>query len=109
MAGEFLSSDVNISFNAFMDTILHHYNTAFPLKSVYKNKIRKNKWIAQGIRNSCKKDEIVKWSKKQQNLSSDMVQYITRYQIIYKRVIKEAKKIANDKYVPRAQNEMKAM
>jgi hypothetical protein len=30
--------------------------------------------------------------RKQQNLSSEMVEYITRYQIIYKRVIKEAKK-----------------
>jgi hypothetical protein len=33
--------------------------------------------------------------KKQQNLSKDMLDYITRYKIIYKRVIKEAKKIEN--------------
>jgi hypothetical protein len=38
-----------------------------------------------------------------------MVEYFTRYQIIYKRVIKEAKKPANNKYVSRAQNKMKAM
>jgi hypothetical protein len=38
-----------------------------------------------------------------------MVEYITRYQIIYKGVIKEAKKIVNHKYVSRAQNKMKAM
>jgi hypothetical protein len=51
----FLSSDVNIRFNAFMDTILHHCNIAFPLKIVYMSKIRKNKWITQGIQHSCKR------------------------------------------------------
>jgi hypothetical protein len=88
--------------------ILHHYNTAFPLKTAYKSKIRKNRWITQGIRNS-KRMRLLNGLKKQQNLSSDMVEYITRYRIIYKRVIKEAKKLANDKYVSRAQNKMKAM
>jgi hypothetical protein len=38
----FLRLDLNISFNAFMDMILHHSNTVFPLKTVYMSKIRKN-------------------------------------------------------------------
>jgi hypothetical protein len=104
----FLSSDVNTSFDAFMDMILHHYNTAFSLKTAYMSKI-KNKWITQGIRNSCKRMKLLNGLKKQQTLPSDMVEYITRYQIIYKKVIKEAKKTANDKYVSRAQNKMKAV
>jgi hypothetical protein len=38
-----------------MDTILYYYNTTFPLKTVYMSKTRKNKWITQGIQNSCKR------------------------------------------------------
>lgn len=51
----FSNSDANASFNVFMDTILYYYNTAFPLKTVYMSKTRKNKWITQGICNSCKR------------------------------------------------------
>jgi hypothetical protein len=47
--------------------------------------------------------------KKLYNLSRDMQDYINRYQIIYKNVIKGAKRRANDKYVLRAKNKTKAM
>jgi hypothetical protein len=47
--------DANASFKAFMDLIIFYYNIAFPLKTVYMCKTRKNKWATQGIRNSCKK------------------------------------------------------
>jgi hypothetical protein len=40
--------------------------------------------------------------KKHNNLSRDMQDYINRYHFIYKRLIKEAKRIDNDKYVLRA-------
>jgi hypothetical protein len=43
--------------------------------------------------------------RKQYNLAWEMQEYVKRYQIIYKRVIKEAKR--NDKYVSRANNKTK--
>jgi hypothetical protein len=45
---------------------------------------------------------------KKHNISRDMQDYIKRY-FIYKRVIKEAKRIDNDKYVLRAKNKTEAM
>jgi hypothetical protein len=70
------SSDVNASFNAFMDMILYYYNIAFPLKTVYMIKIRKKKWITQGIQNSCKRMRLLNGLKKKHNLSKKMMEYI---------------------------------
>jgi hypothetical protein len=71
------------------------------------SKTRKNKWITQGIRNSCKNMRLLNSLKKQHNLSNEMLDYIMRYKEIYKGVIKVAKKIENDKYVSRSPNNMK--
>jgi hypothetical protein len=92
MAGVFLKLNVNTSFNAFMDSIFYNYNIAFALKTVYRRNIEKNKWITQGICNSCKRMRVLNGLRKQYNLSRVMQEYIKRYEIIYKRVIKEAKK-----------------
>jgi hypothetical protein len=54
------------------------------------------------------KDQIVKWINTRYNIFRDMQDYINRYQIIYKRCIKDAKQRANDKYVLRAKNKKKA-
>jgi hypothetical protein len=88
----FSNSDANSSFNVFMDMILFYYDIAFPLKTVYMSKTRRNKWITQAIRNSCKRMRLLNGFIKQHNLSRDMLDYITRYKKIYKRVIKEAKR-----------------
>lgn len=47
---------VNTKFNLFLDTFLHHFNLAFPLK-IKKQLTTKPKksWITQGIIISCKK------------------------------------------------------
>ena len=47
--------------------------------------------------------------RKNTNLTTDTKDNITRYQVIYKRVIREAKKRENDKYVLNAKNKTKAM
>jgi hypothetical protein len=52
--GGLLNSGTNTSFNAFVDTILYHHNTAFPLKTVNRSNIKKNKCITQGINYSPK-------------------------------------------------------
>jgi hypothetical protein len=51
----FSNSDVNITFNAFMGTIHHHFDRAFPLKTVYLSNQMRRKWITQGITTSSKK------------------------------------------------------
>jgi hypothetical protein len=38
-----LNLDVNTSFNAFMDSILYHYNIAFPLRTVYRSNTEKKR------------------------------------------------------------------
>jgi hypothetical protein len=73
------SSDVNVSFNAFMVMILYYYSIAFPLKTVYMSKIRKKKWITQGIQNSCKRMILLNGLKKQHNMSKETLEYINRY------------------------------
>jgi hypothetical protein len=75
----FSNADANSSFNAFMDTFLYYFNIAFPLKTVYMSKTRKNKWLTQGIQISCKKMRLLNGFKKQYNLSKDMLDYIMRY------------------------------
>jgi hypothetical protein len=75
----------------FYGQILYYYNISFPLKTVYMSMTRRNKWITQGIQNSCKRMRLLNGFKKQHNLSRDMLDYITRYKKIYKRVVKEAK------------------
>jgi glycyl-tRNA synthetase beta subunit len=92
-----------------MDLILYHYNIAFLLKTVCRSNIEKSKWITKGISNSCKRMRVINGLRKQYNLSREMEGYINRYEISYRRVIKEAKRKENDKYVFRANNKTKAM
>jgi hypothetical protein len=92
-----------------MDTIHHHFDRAFPLKMVYLSNQMRKKWITQGIRTSSKKMSFLKGLKKYLNLSRETQDYINRYKIIYKRVIKEAKRREKDRYVLRAKNRTKAM
>jgi hypothetical protein len=52
---------------------------------------------------------IFKRTKKYLNLSREAQDYINQYQIIYKRIIKEAKRRENNRHVFRAKNRTKAM
>ena len=47
--------------------------------------------------------------RKNKNLTKDTQDYVTRYRVIYKRVIRGAKKRVNVPYVANAQNKTKAM
>jgi len=47
--------------------------------------------------------------KRRFTLTSEVLWYIKKYQSIYKRVLKEAKKRDNDRYVTEAANKTKAM
>jgi hypothetical protein len=86
----FLSDDVNTSFNAFMSMFTYYFKTIY-VKDQYENT-----WITQGLKVYSKKMQFLNSLKRTKNLSRESLDYIKRYQIIYNRVIKEAKKRKND-------------
>jgi hypothetical protein len=73
------------------------------------NELNRNRWITQGIKIYTKRMQFLNGLKKNTNCTREPQDYINRYQVIYKRVIKEAKKRENNKYVTRTKNKIKAM
>jgi hypothetical protein len=60
--------------------------------------------MTQKMPNFCKRMRWLSDLKKPCHLSSQMQDYLNSYEIIYKRVIKEAKRKKNDKYVLKDKN-----
>jgi hypothetical protein len=94
-----LNTEVNTKFNIFMDSILYYYNIAFPLKSSYLKESSKNRWITKGIQISSTRMRFLNILRKTNNLPKKTQDYIFRYRVIYRRVIREAKIRENDRYV----------
>jgi len=70
-----------------MDTFHYYFNTAFPVKESIVNK-----WITKGIIVSRNKLRLLYNIKRSMNLPMESVKYILDYQLIYRKVIKEAKR-----------------
>jgi hypothetical protein len=102
-------SDVNSSLEAFLDTFLHCFNIAFPLKKVnlrdWPNKI----WLSNGLIVSSERLQTLNNLKRTVTLTDEALVYIANYQRIYERVLKEAKERENDRYVIESANRPKAM
>jgi len=81
---------------------------AFTLDFRRRKKSLRNGWITQGIRLSSQKLRFLKM-KKQSNLIKDAKMYIAKYTIIHRRVIREAKRRENDKYILHANDRSKAV
>jgi hypothetical protein len=109
MAEVLSNCGVNSKFNIFMDTILYDFNIAFPLKSYYVREPNRNRWITQGLKISSKRMHFLNSLRKNKNLTKDTQDYVTRYRVIYEKVIRGAKKRVNVTYVANAQNKTKAM
>jgi hypothetical protein len=84
--------EVNSALQIFMDNLGYYFNIAFPYKSQKITNIQNNKWITKGLKNSGKRVRFLNSLKKKVNLSREAQTYIKKYQIIYKKVLKEAKK-----------------
>jgi hypothetical protein len=84
------------------------FDTAFPLRLVPTRKPNAATWITRGIRNSSKKVRLFNIVKKQILLSNDTRLYITKYNRIYKRIIKEAKRREMNRFLSQASNKAKA-
>ena len=66
-----------------------------------------NKWVTKGLRNSGKRACFLHSLKKKYNLSREAQTYIKKYQFIYKKFLKEAKKTENDRLVKKASDKTK--
>ena len=103
-----LETEVNAKFEAFMKLIIYSFNTAFPLEIKYRKKPVRNGWITQGVRISSKNMRFFSMIKNRMILTKQTKLYIARYKIVYKRIVKEAKRRENDKFLLNANNKSKA-
>jgi hypothetical protein len=102
-------TEVNTKFEVFMKSVLHPFDIAFPLEFRYNKKSQRNGWITQGIKVASKKMRLLNMQKKQLDLKKNEKNYITRYKMIYMRVIREAKRRENDKNILQAKNKSKTV
>ena len=105
----FRETEVNAKFKPFMNIVLHLSDIAFPLKFRHIKKPQRNGWITKGMKISIKKMRGLNMLKKQSDLTEGVKNYITKYQIIYRRVIREAKRRHNDKNILHANHKSKAV
>ena len=101
--------EVNIKFEKFMNKLVILFDTAFPLRQTQSRKNTTVTWSTQGIKKSSKKIRLFNVLKKHITLSKETKLYITKYNLIYKRVIKEAKRRENDRFLSHATNKSKAV
>jgi hypothetical protein len=83
------SQDVNCMFHSFLSTFLNTFETTFPVKYKSTNN-KKNDWIMQGIKISCKhKRNLYTFTKNSNGLKAKA--HYVNYCRILKKVIREAK------------------
>jgi hypothetical protein len=103
------AKEVNVSFNIFMDIVSYYFNTAFPLKVTYNKDPIVKKWITKGIMVSRNKLRVLNNIKRSIDLSMGSLKYIQKYQLIYRKVVKEAKRKEADRFIQTAKNKSKAL
>jgi hypothetical protein len=104
----FGGSNVNLIFNAFLNSYLRKFNSCFPV--VQKQKITKSaniNWITPGIRVSCeRKRNLYLRLKKDGNAA--LKDFYYKYCKILNEVIAVAKKMAYDNYIRKSHNKFKS-
>ncbi|XP_049779566.1 uncharacterized protein LOC126176452 [Schistocerca cancellata] len=103
------TSNTNKKMEHFLNIFKHNFDIAFPQRKVIsKSTDRFRNWIKSGIRVSCKrKRELFLQSKT--NSSPEFINYLKKYKLVLKRIIKEAKIKENDKYIMKSSNKTKSM
>jgi hypothetical protein len=102
-------SEVNTKFEMFMCKINASFDKAFPLRHINNRNTTKAKWITQGIKISSKNVRLYNRVKKQMSVPMSTRLFIAKYKSTYKRVIKEAKRRENNRFILQAANKPKAM
>jgi hypothetical protein len=69
-----------------------HFNALFPVKTVYLNNKNKIMWMTKGIIVSRNRLRFLNEMKRHTKLSVEFLHYINKYQLIYKNLVREAKK-----------------
>jgi len=103
----FSETEVNAKFKVFMNSVLHSFDIAFPLELRHRKKPLMNGWITQGM--FSKKMRFLNMIKTQPNLTEDATIYVAKYKIIYKTVIREARRRDNDKDIQDANHKSKTV
>jgi hypothetical protein len=102
-------SDINSSLDGLLLIFLQCFNIVFPYRRV-KLRDRVNKsWLSKGLITSSNRIKVLNKLKRMHTLRSEDLNYITEYQRIYKKILKEAKKKDNDKFVIESKDRTKAM
>jgi hypothetical protein len=105
----FNQSDVNASLEAFLLIFLHYLNIAFPYKRVKLRERVNKRWLSKGLITSSNRMKVLNNLKRIYTLRSKDLNYITEYQRIYKKIVKEAKKRDNDRFIIESKDRTKAM
>ena len=105
----FSETEVSANFKVFMNSVLHFFDIAFPLEFRHGKKPLRNRRITQGIKMSSEKMRYLNMLKKHPNLTEDAKMFMAKYKIIYKRVIREAKRKENNKYILHENHKSKAV
>lgn len=101
------TGNVDEKFSIFHSTLLHYFDLAFPLLSKTVNKANdrnNNKWITNGIRTSSRKlKNLYLLSLVDDNAKSHYI----RYKAVYRKTIRAAKRLYNDKLLVNSKNKAK--
>jgi len=92
-----------------MDIFRYYFNKAFPVKATYVNESTVNKWTTKGITVSRNKLRLLYNTKRSTNLPMESLKYTQNYQLIYSKLIKEAKRREADRLILSAKNKNKAL
>ena len=105
----FRQNNVNSAYNEFVQSFSYCHDIAMPKKQVKIKKYKTKLWVTNGIRVSSKRLRWLNKIIKNDNPTEELKQYYFQYKLIYKKVINQAKKIHNDKYINSSKNRSKAM
>jgi hypothetical protein len=105
----FASEEACTTFNLFKNTFIYYFNRAFPLKTTEVKGTILNKWITGGLIRSRNKLRLLNHIKRTTKLSSESLQYIQNYQLIFRKVVRGARMKESERFVSSAKNQTKAM
>jgi hypothetical protein len=101
-------TSVNEAYNEFITTFQYYYNIAMPKKWT-KTLQHENKWVTPGIRVSSRRLRFLNRVINEGNISEESKEYYIRYKKIYNKVIREAKRLTNNKRISSSDNKSKVM
>jgi hypothetical protein len=91
-----------------LDKFIFYLESAFPIITYYKKKAESNGWITKGKKASCHRMRFLNNLERNSSLTSEVLNYISRYHLIYKKSYLRSKK-KNNKLVKSAKYSTKVI